>query len=85
MPNVTITLDDDLSDWATAEAVRRGQSLSDYVAEVIRPKRVPDLAESLAILNEFFEGPGWPGIAEDWPRRDDIYDRPTATPPLSKT
>ncbi|MDV2986122.1 hypothetical protein [Methylorubrum podarium] len=76
MKNLTITLDEDLFAWARIEAAKRGQSLSRFVADTLTERRAPDIAGQLAILDEFFEGPGWAGAAEDWPRRDEIYDRP---------
>lgn len=76
MRNVTITLDDDLFAWARVEAAKNGQSLSRYVAKALEERRAPDHAAQVAILNEFFEGPGWPGVAENLSSRDELYDRP---------
>ena len=76
MKNVTITLDEALYGWARVEAAKKGMSLSRYVAEALEERRAPEIAEQLAILDEFFDGPGWPGAAENWPKRDEIYDRP---------
>ncbi|WP_246685446.1 hypothetical protein [Methylobacterium sp. WL103] len=75
MKNLTITLDEDLFSWARVEAAKQGQSLSRFVAQALADRRAPELAHQLAILEDFFEGPGWPGIAENLPTRDEIYDR----------
>ena len=76
MKNLTITLDEDLFSWARVEAAKQGQSLSRFVAQALAARRAPELADQLAILEAFFQGPGWPGVAENLPTRDEIYDRP---------
>lgn len=76
MKNVTITLDDELFAWARVEAAKRSKSLSKFVGETLAEKRVPELAEQMKTLNEFLEGPGWPGISHNLPKRDELYDRP---------
>ena len=76
MKNVTITLDEALYGWARVEAAKKGLSLSRFVAAALEERRAPDRAAQLALMNEFFEGPGWPGVAENLPKRDELYDRP---------
>jgi hypothetical protein len=76
MKNLTITLDDDLFAWARVEAARRGQSLSRFVSHALLERRAPDVADRLAALNVFLDGPGWPGVTENLPSREDLYDRP---------
>ena len=76
MKNVTITLDEALYGWARVEAAKKGMSLSRYVASILDERRAPDHEAQLAILEEFFDGPGWPGVAQDLPKRDELYDRP---------
>ncbi|WP_336486020.1 hypothetical protein [Methylobacterium nigriterrae] len=76
MKNVTVTMDEDLLVWARVEAAKQGQSLSRFVAQTLAERRSPDIAARLAALDTFLDGPGWPGIAENLPKRDDLYDRP---------
>jgi hypothetical protein len=76
MKNVTITLDDDVAAWARVEAAKRGQSLSRFVSETLTEKRAPAVVEQLEALGRFLDGPGWPGVGADLPKRDELYDRP---------
>ena len=73
---LTVILDEDLFEWAALAAKRQAHSLSDYIAGILSEQREKGIAERLAVLNEFLEGPGWPGIAENLPKRDELYDRP---------
>ncbi|WP_430910099.1 hypothetical protein [Methylobacterium sp. sgz302541] len=76
MKNLTITLDDDLFAWTRVEAAKRGQSMSRFVSAALADRKTPGVAEQLATLEEFLTGPGWPGVADDLPKRDEIHDRP---------
>lgn len=75
MKTLTITLEDDLFAWARVEAARRGQSLSRFVSQALVERRTPDAVDQLAALSAFLDGPGWPGVAENLPSREDRYDR----------
>lgn len=79
MKNLTITLDDELFAWARVEAAKRGQSLSRFVSQTVVERRAPDVTDQLAALNAFLDGPGWPGVSQKLPTREDRYDR-TALP-----
>jgi hypothetical protein len=74
MKNVTITLDEELAAWARVEAAKAGKSLSRYLADVLAERRTgrPALSQREA-LDRFLAGPGWPGIAENLPTREELY------------
>jgi hypothetical protein len=76
MKNITITLDDQTADWARAQAVEKGLSLSRYVGEVLR-KQLPRAQAYERAMNSFLARkpvqltkPG-----EKLPTREEIYDR----------
>lgn len=71
MKNVTITLEESLARWARIEAARAGKSLSRYIADTLA--RLRREGTDNVGLDEFLTGPGYPGIARDLPRRDDLY------------
>jgi hypothetical protein len=74
MKNVTITLDEDLAAWARVEAAKAGKSLSRYLADVLAEQRAGRPAVSQAeAMERFLSGPGWPGIAENLPSREELY------------
>jgi len=77
MKNVTITLDEKVAHWARVEAAKAGMSLSRWIGEKLRAEMPgetkEELQKRLAKLEEFLSGPGWPGIAGDLPKRDDLY------------
>jgi plasmid stability protein len=76
MKNITITLPDDLAQRARVEAARQDKSLSRFVADMLaercRADR-PTHEEALAVLKEFWDGPGYPGISKVWKGRDALY------------
>jgi hypothetical protein len=81
MKNVTITLDEKVAHWARVEAAKAGKSLSRWIGErleidMARPENRKPTAKEMATLRSFLEGPGFPGIAANLPKRDDLYDRP---------
>jgi hypothetical protein len=76
MKNVTITLEDDLATRARVEAARQNKSLSRYIADVLAERCAvdrPTREETLAVLKEFWDGPGYPGISQAWTGRDALY------------
>ncbi|KQP53135.1 hypothetical protein ASF34_01845 [Methylobacterium sp. Leaf106] len=76
MKNLTITLEEDLFAWARVEAAKRGQSLSRFVSQALADRRTPKVADQLAALSAFLDGPGWSGVSENLPGREELYDRP---------
>jgi hypothetical protein len=75
MKNVTISLDEETAAWARVEAAKAGKSLSRYVGDLLAERRGLTEQECLRILRGFLEGPGYPGISKDLPKRDELYDR----------
>jgi hypothetical protein len=76
MKNVTITLEEGLATRARVEAARQNKSLSRYIADVLAercPADRPSREEALAVLKEFWDGPGYPGISKVWKGRDALY------------
>lgn len=81
MKNVTITLDDAIAIRARDEASRRGQSLSEFVGELIErelgQKKVGQEGISgLEAIEQFLSGPHFPATnsEERLPTRQKIYD-----------
>src|SRR3954453_12039577 len=75
MKNVTISMDEDTAAWARVEAAEAGKSLSRYVGDLLAEKRGNGKEEQpWAVLKEFLDGPGYPGISKNLPTRDELYD-----------
>jgi hypothetical protein len=75
MKNVTITLEENVARWARIEAAKVGKSLSRWIGEKIAFD-MNDESVGHEALERFLSGPGYPGIAEDLPSKDQIHDRP---------
>jgi hypothetical protein len=75
MKNVTITLPDDLARGARIEAAKQDKSLSRFVADLLaeRCQPKPSREEALAVLKEFWNGPGFPGVSKNWRGREALY------------
>jgi hypothetical protein len=73
MKNVTITLPDDLAHRARVEAAKQDKSLSRFVADLLAQRCKPEDSVKLALLREFFDGPGWPSSGGPLPKREEIY------------
>jgi hypothetical protein len=86
MKNVTITLDDAIALRAQDEASRRGQSLSEFVGELIEREinrkdelggedRGKDIS-GLEAIEKFLSGPHFPATdnVDRLPTRQEIYD-----------
>jgi hypothetical protein len=75
MKNVTITLPDDLARRARVAAAEQDKSLSRFISDLLeercRPR--PSREEALAVLKEFWNGPGLPGVSENWRGREALY------------
>src|SRR6185295_55487 len=73
MKNVTITLPDDLARRARVEAAKQDKSLSRFVADLLAQHCTDKEPDKLAVLREFFDGPGYPGISKVWRGREALY------------
>ena len=71
MKNVTITMDDDVADWARMEAARRNTSVSRLVGELLHEKMRRDDAYERA-MREALEFRSLP-LEGKYPTRDEIY------------
>jgi hypothetical protein len=76
MKNVTITLPEDLARKARVEAAKQDKSLSRFVADLLAERCTrdePSREQALAVLREFWSGPGYPGISKAWKGRNALY------------
>ena len=77
MKNVTVTLPEDLARRARVAAARENKSLSRFIADLLDQKcgraSVPSHGEALKALEEFWRGPGFPGVSKNWKGRDELY------------
>jgi hypothetical protein len=73
MKNVTITLPENTVQRARVAAAKQGKSLSKFVSELVSREVDYDAEEMLKRLSKYFDGPGFPGISENWPTREEIY------------
>jgi hypothetical protein len=73
MKNVTITLSEDLARRARVEAAKQDKSLSRFVADLLEAHCRTDEPDKLALLREFFDGSGYPGISKAWRGREALY------------
>ncbi len=73
MKNVTISLPDDLARRARVEAAKEDKSLSRFIADLLAERCAREESDKRAILREFFEGPGYPGISKAWRGREALY------------
>jgi hypothetical protein len=76
MKNVTITLPDDLARRARVEAAKAGKSLSRWIADQLAAELHNPTMSQLEAVERFLAGPGYPGVAKNLPKRDELYDRP---------
>jgi hypothetical protein len=72
MKNVTITLPDELAHRARVAAAQQDKSLSRFVAEMLA-ERCKGESDKLAVLEQFLNGPGFPGASKAWPGREALY------------
>jgi hypothetical protein len=72
MKNVTITLEDRVARWARVEAAKAGKSLSRWIGDRLASD-TGDVSGSIDVLERFLSGPGYPGLAAELPKRDELY------------
>jgi hypothetical protein len=73
MKKITISLEDDVANRASAEAAEREQSLSQFLADLVADRCKAERRDKRALLRTFFDGPGYPGISKAWPGRAALY------------
>ena len=74
MKNVTVTMDDEVADWARLEAARRNTSVSRLVGEMLAEKMRHDDAYERA-MREALEFRSFGRSEGPYLTRDEIYDR----------
>ena len=74
MKNVTVTMEDEVADWARLEAARRNTSVSRLVGEMLAEKMRHDDAYERA-MREALEFRSFGRSEGPYLSRDEIYDR----------
>lgn len=75
MRNVTITMEEEVADWARMEAARRNTSVSRLVGELLAEKMRHDDAYERA-MNEWLQRKrSWCSDGSPYLTRDQIYER----------
>lgn len=75
MTDVTIAPTDATFVRVREEAERRGVSVSDLLGELVAQRFSNPcwgIGDPAAILQEFFDGPGFPGISRNLPTREEL-------------
>lgn len=73
MKNVTITMDDDVAEWARIEAARRNTSVSRLVGEMLAEKMRSDDAYERAMNEWLHREPAYASDGSPYPKRDETY------------
>jgi hypothetical protein len=73
MKNVTVTMEDDVADWARMEAARRNTSVSRLVGELLAEKMRHDDAYERAMNDWFHRERTWKSGSKVYPKRDQTY------------
>jgi hypothetical protein len=74
MKNVTVTMEDQVADWARMEAARRNTSVSRLIGELLAEKMRHDDAYERA-MREALEWRSWGKSSGPYLTRDEMYDR----------
>ena len=74
MKNVTVTMEDQVADWARMEAARRNTSVSRLIGELLAEKMRHDDAYERA-MREALEWRSWGKSTGPSLQRDEMYDR----------
>ncbi len=74
MKNVTVSMEDDVAEWARLEAARRNTSVSRLIGEMLAEKMRHDDAYERA-MREALEFRSWGPSTGPYLTRDEIYDR----------
>lgn len=72
MKNVTVTMEDDVADWARMEAARRNTSVSRLVGELLAEKMRHDDAYERA-MREALEFKSWGSSGQSWVPRAQLH------------
>jgi len=75
MKNVTITMDDNVADWARVEAAKRNTSVSRLVGEMLSEKMQRTDAYQRAMHEWQTKARLWQSDGQAYPKRADLYER----------
>jgi hypothetical protein len=75
MKNVTITVEDNVLEWARVEAAKRNTSVSRMVGELLAEKMRREDAYERAYQAWLNDDRKWRSDGEPYPRREELYDR----------
>jgi hypothetical protein len=73
MKKVTLKLADALAQRARVEAAKQDKTLSRFIADLVAERFAGGRTAKVALLREFFDGPGYPGISKVWRGREALY------------
>jgi hypothetical protein len=73
MKNVTITMDDQVAEWARLEAARRNTSVSRLVGEMLAEKMRHDDAYERALRDWLDRDVAFASDGRPYPKRADLY------------
>ena len=75
MKNVTVSMEEEVADWARIEAARRNTSVSRLVGEMLAEKMRHDDAYERAMNEWLNKSPRWKSDGSPYPTRDASNDR----------
>ena len=75
MKNVTVTMDDQVADWARIEAARRNTSVSRLIGEMLAEKMRHDDAYERAMNDWLSRERPWKSDGRPYPGRDEVHGR----------
>jgi transposase len=73
MKNVTVTMEDNVAEWARLEAARRNTSVSRLVGELLADKMRHDDAYDRAFRDWQQKKRTWKSDGSPYPKREEIY------------
>jgi negative regulator of replication initiation len=76
MENVTLSLDDEVARWAQSRAKEIGKSLAQFLEQLLRDQAREDEVYKAAMERYFSLQPTRISETGEYPRREEIYDRP---------
>ena len=75
MKNVTITMEDEVAEWARLEAARRNTSVSRLVGELLAEKMRHDDAYERAMREWMARERTWKSDGKPYPTREETHER----------
>ncbi|MGV6830354.1 MAG: DUF6364 family protein [bacterium] len=76
MKNVTITLEDDVAQWARVWAAKKNASVSSLLGKLLKEKMQQEEGYEIA-MKQYLSTPetALKSTTENYPRRDSLYER----------